>query len=104
MYRTPLHCAAANNDIIIVQYLIENGACIFATTALHNKTPVDCCETSLPGYKECVLYLEGNEQITLIITQESKLFLIHALRILDLVFLLIKYFFSCSQLPSRVSL
>lgn len=57
--RTPLHCAAANNDIIIVQYLVENGACIFATTGLQHKIPALCCEKSIPGYKECVAYLEG---------------------------------------------
>ncbi|XP_031567803.1 apoptosis-stimulating of p53 protein 1-like isoform X2 [Actinia tenebrosa] len=54
---TPLHCSAANNNISVIKYLVEHGACIFATTGLQKKTPVQCCEKSLPGYKECVDYL-----------------------------------------------
>ena len=29
---TPLHCAASCNNLPMVKFLVEHGACIFATT------------------------------------------------------------------------
>ena len=29
---TPLHCAASCNNLPMVRFLVEHGACIFATT------------------------------------------------------------------------
>lgn len=59
--RTPLHCAAANNAMELARFLIEHGACIFAATSLEKKTPLQCCERGLPGYFNCMRYLNGKE-------------------------------------------
>ncbi|KAK3745547.1 hypothetical protein QZH41_012462, partial [Actinostola sp. cb2023] len=75
--QTPLHCAAANNNFIIVQYLMENGACIFATTGLQRKTPGQCCEKSLPGYKECATFLE-DIQTNFGVTNGGKVYALYA--------------------------
>jgi len=58
---TPLHCAAANNATEIARFLIEHGACIFAATSLEKKTPQQCCERGLPGYFNCMKYLNGKD-------------------------------------------
>ena len=43
----------------MVHYLLEHGACIFATTALEKKTPYQCCDRGIPGYLNCTKYLFG---------------------------------------------
>ena len=59
-FRTSLHCAAANNSVVLCQFLATHGACIFAVTAIEGKTPSLCCEVDTENFKECFSYLSGN--------------------------------------------
>lgn len=38
---SPLHCAASCNNFIMLKQLIENGACVFATTLSKAETAAD---------------------------------------------------------------
>lgn len=58
---TPLHCAASCNNTTIVQYLVEHGASIFATTIRDRETPAQKCEEEEDNYQLCVEYLQGND-------------------------------------------
>lgn len=43
----------------MARFLVEHGACIFAATSLEKKTPMQCCDRGLPGYFNCLKYLNG---------------------------------------------
>ena len=55
--RTPLHCAASCNNLPMVRFLVEHGACIFATTISDNETAAEKCEEDEDGYDGCSDYL-----------------------------------------------
>jgi apoptosis-stimulating of p53 protein 1 len=54
---TPLHCAASCNNLPMVQYLVEKGACVFATTLSAHETAAQKCEEDEDGYDSCSEYL-----------------------------------------------
>lgn len=43
----------------MVQLLVQNGACIFATTFSDHETAAEKCEEDEVGYDECYRYLSG---------------------------------------------
>lgn len=69
---TPLHCASSCNNLPIAKLLIENGACIFATSLSDSETPAQKCEEAIKAtqdvvspssvYDKCYVYLEKVEQ------------------------------------------
>ncbi|KRZ18497.1 Apoptosis-stimulating of p53 protein 2 [Trichinella zimbabwensis] len=60
--RTPLHCAASCNNLPIVKFLVENGACIFASTLSDEETPAAKCEEGEEGFVGCSQFLLGLQQ------------------------------------------
>lgn len=54
---TPLHCAASCNNTPMVQFLVEHGACIYATTTRDNETAAEKCEEEEENYTACSQYL-----------------------------------------------
>ena len=56
-FRTPLHCAASCNNLPMVKFLVEHGACIFATTISDQETAAEKCEEDEDGYDGCSEYL-----------------------------------------------
>jgi len=54
---TPLHCAASCNNYPMAKFLVENGACIFATTMSDDETATDKCEEQDEGFEICFNYL-----------------------------------------------
>lgn len=61
LFRTPLHCAASSNNLKIVQYLVENGACLFATTYVDKETAAQKCDEDDEGFEDCSRYLCGTK-------------------------------------------
>lgn len=55
--RTPLHCAASCNNLPMVIFLVEHGACIFATTLSDHETAAVKCEEDEEGFDGCSEYL-----------------------------------------------
>jgi len=56
-FRTPLHCAASCNNLKMVEFLVEHGACVFATTFSDHETAAEKCEEEEVGYDGCSQYL-----------------------------------------------
>jgi apoptosis-stimulating of p53 protein 1 len=56
---TPLHCAASCNNLSMVRFLVEHGACIFATTFSDHETAAEKCEEDEEGFDGCSEYLYG---------------------------------------------
>ena len=54
---TPLHCAASCNNLPMVRFLVEHGACIFATTLSDHETAAEKCEEDEEGFDGCSEYL-----------------------------------------------
>ena len=54
---TPLHCAASCNNLPMVRFLVEHGACIFATTFSDHETAAEKCEEDEEGFAGCSEYL-----------------------------------------------
>lgn len=54
---TPLHCAASCNNLSMVRFLVESGACLFASTLSDHETPAEKCEEDEEGYDGCSEYL-----------------------------------------------
>lgn len=54
---TPLHCAASCNNLAMVRFLVEHGACIFATTLSDHETAAEKCEEDEEGFDGCSEYL-----------------------------------------------
>jgi hypothetical protein len=54
---SPLHFAAAVNDVEMARALVECGACVLAKTAVDHETPEQKCSRNGPGYDECIQYL-----------------------------------------------
>lgn len=57
VFRTPLHCAASCNNLAMVKFLVEHGACIFATTLSDRETAAEKCEEDEEGFDGCSEYL-----------------------------------------------
>ena len=55
--RTPLHCAASCNNLAMVKFLVEHGACIFAATLSDQETAAEKCEEDEEGFDGCSEYL-----------------------------------------------
>ena len=56
-FRTPLHCAASCNNLAMVKFLVEHGACIFAATLSDQETAAEKCEEDEEGFDGCSEYL-----------------------------------------------
>ncbi|XP_041448949.1 apoptosis-stimulating of p53 protein 1 isoform X2 [Drosophila obscura] len=54
---TPLHCAASCNNLSMVKFLVESGACLFASTLSDHETPAEKCEEDEEGFDGCSEYL-----------------------------------------------
>lgn len=54
---TPLHCAASCNNLQMVKFLVESGACLFASTLSDHETPAEKCEEDEEGFDGCSEYL-----------------------------------------------
>lgn len=54
---TPLHCAASCNNLSMVKFLVESGACLFAATLSDHETPAEKCEEDEEGFDGCSEYL-----------------------------------------------
>lgn len=54
---TPLHCAASCNNLTMVKFLVESGACLFAATLSDSETPAEKCEEDEEGFDGCSEYL-----------------------------------------------
>jgi len=52
-----LHCAASCNNLAMVKFLVEHGACIFATTLSDRETAAEKCEEDEEGFDGCSEYL-----------------------------------------------
>jgi len=48
----------------MVQFLVEHGACIFATTFSDQELASDKCEEDEEGYDSCSQYLRGDHLIS----------------------------------------
>nr|XP_006824150.1 PREDICTED: apoptosis-stimulating of p53 protein 1-like [Saccoglossus kowalevskii] len=59
---TPLHCAASCNNLAMVKFLVERGACIFATTISDVETAAEKCEEDEEGFDGCSDYLYGMQE------------------------------------------
>lgn len=67
-----MHCAASCNNLPIAKLLIENGACVFATSLSDSETPAQKCEEAIKAtqdvvspsnvYDKCFAYLETVDQ------------------------------------------
>lgn len=75
--RTPLHCAASCNNLAMVRFLVEHGACIFATTLSDQETAAEKCEEDEEGFDGCseFLYSEYNYPTT------HSAYIYHAIRL-----------------------
>ena len=65
-YRTPLHCAASCNNLAMVKFLVEHGACIFAATLSDQETAAEKCEEDEEGFDGCSEYLYSKENNLLV--------------------------------------
>ena len=54
---TPLHCAASCNNLPMVKFLVEHGACVLATTLSDHETAAEKCEEDEEGFDGCSEYL-----------------------------------------------
>ena len=70
--RTPLHCAASCNNLPMVKFLVEHGACIFATTISDHETAAEKCEEDEDGYDGCSEYLYSKWKISRLIRRTDK--------------------------------
>lgn len=52
-----MHCAASCNNLKMVEFLVEHGACVFATTFSDHETAAEKCEEDEVGYDGCSKYL-----------------------------------------------
>lgn len=52
-----MHCAASCNNLPMVKFLVERGACVFATTISDHETPSDKCEEDEDGFDGCSQFL-----------------------------------------------
>ena len=52
-----MHCAASCNNLGMVKFLVEHGACIFATTISDHETAAEKCEEDEDGFDGCSEYL-----------------------------------------------
>lgn len=62
---TPLHCAASCNNLAMVKFLVESGACLFASTLSDHETPAEKCEEDEEGFDGCSEYLYSELQFEL---------------------------------------
>jgi len=56
-----LHCAASCNNLAMVKFLVEHGACIFAATLSDQETAAEKCEEDEEGFDGCSEYLYSKE-------------------------------------------
>ena len=52
-----MHCAASCNNLAMVKFLVEHGACIFAATLSDQETAAEKCEEDEEGFDGCSEYL-----------------------------------------------
>lgn len=64
---TPLHCAASCNNLAMVKFLVESGACLFASTLSDHETPAEKCEEDEEGFDGCSEYLYSTYHIQLLL-------------------------------------
>lgn len=56
-----MHCAASCNNLAMVKFLVEHGACIFAATLSDQETAAEKCEEDEEGFDGCSEYLYSKE-------------------------------------------
>ncbi|MGH0117848.1 UNVERIFIED_CONTAM: hypothetical protein FKN15_003879 [Acipenser sinensis] len=59
---TPLQCAASCNDRLLCEFLVRNGAAIFAVTESDGATAAQKCDPYAPNFEECEQFLRGAEK------------------------------------------
>ena len=59
---TPLHLAAAFNNLPLVRMLLSYGAAVFARAHSSGKLASELCSRQLPGYQACHAYLRCMEE------------------------------------------
>lgn len=59
-----MHCAASCNNLAMVRFLVEHGACIFATTLSDHETAAEKCEEDEEGFDGCSEYLYSKDMNT----------------------------------------
>ena len=69
--RTPLHCAASCNNVDVVKFLVDHGACIFATTLSDHETAAEKCEENEDGFGPCSEYLYSKSDSLVFKPRES---------------------------------
>lgn len=65
---TPLHCAASCNNLEMVKFLVESGACLFAATLSDHETPAEKCEEDEEGFDGCSEYLYSKFYVLLAVS------------------------------------
>jgi len=68
-----LHCAASCNNLAMVKFLVEHGACIFATTLSDRETAAEKCEEDEEGFDGCSEYLYSKSLLLVKIEKSTKL-------------------------------
>ena len=59
---TPLHLAAAFNNLSLVRLLLSYGAAVFSRAHSSGKLASELCSRQLPGYQACHAYLRCMEE------------------------------------------
>ena len=67
-----MHCAASCNNLAMVKFLVEHGACIFAATLSDQETAAEKCEEDEEGFDGCSEYLYSTRSALIPLECHSK--------------------------------
>ena len=71
-----MHCAASCNNLPMVKFLVEHGACIFASTLSDEETAAEKCEEDEEGFDGCSQYLYGKQNSLIFLSLKTSLWLV----------------------------